>query len=72
MQLKKFKFHVQCGEYSGGWSSATGGKGTWSSSSSQSFDVIIESQYSTHAEKIALAQYGGPARCKVSYRGEVK
>jgi hypothetical protein len=72
MQLRKFKINVHCGEYSGGYNSVQGGIGTWYTSSSQQFDVVIEAQYPQQAEKIAQAQFGGPARCKIYFRGEVR
>ncbi len=72
MNLKSYRVYVEIGEYYGGYDSTMGGQGAWTSNTSQQFETVVQAQYPDMAVRIAQAQFGGPANCRVTFRGEVK
>jgi hypothetical protein len=59
--MQTFRVYVELGYY-------LGGNGAWMSSTRDQFETTITAQHWAEAEKIALAQYGGPEKCKVRVR----
>jgi hypothetical protein len=60
MELKPYRVWVELGEYQGS---------SWCSSTDKQFETIVNAWYPQKAVEIAEAQYGGPNRCRVNYRG---
>ena len=65
MDLKPYRVYVECGYFYGG-----GTNGGWCSSTDQMFETIINARSPNMAVEIARAQFGGPEKCYVTYRGE--
>ncbi len=72
MNLKSYKVYVEIGEYDGGYDSTMGGQGAWTSNTSQQFETVVQAQHPDMAVRVAQAQFGGPAHCRVTFRGEVR
>lgn len=70
MNLKSYRVYVEIGEYYGGYDPMMGGQGAWTSNTSQQFETIVQATDPSTATRMAQAQFGGPARCHVVYRGE--
>jgi hypothetical protein len=60
--MQTFTVYVELGHHIGG------PDGAWESSTSQQFETQINADNWVQAEKIALAQFGGPENCKVRVR----
>lgn len=65
MELKQYRVYVECGYYYGG-----GTDGAWCSSTDQMFETIVSAAWPQKAVEIAQAQFGGPTKCHVTFRGE--
>jgi hypothetical protein len=60
--MNSYKFYVEIGGLLEGTS-------VWTSSSSQTFQTIVQARNPTEATAMVQGQYGGPDRCRVRYLG---
>ncbi len=61
--MERHKFWVEVGEY------FNGNSGSWTTNSSNQFETIVECRNPNEGERMVQAQYGGPQRCRVNWRG---
>ena len=61
---RQHEFWVELGEYAGG-----GQSGAWCSGTDRQFVTTVQAPSPSVAENMIMAQYGGPDRCRVSFRG---
>jgi hypothetical protein len=60
--MERHKFYVEVGEY-------YNGTGAWTTNSQNQWETVIECRNPNEGERMLVAQYGGPNRVRVNWRG---
>jgi hypothetical protein len=63
-QMQSYRVYVEVGSYT-----SEGTSGAFLTESLRQFETVVNAQSSGDAVRIAEAQYGGPERCRITFRG---
>jgi hypothetical protein len=62
--MQSYRVYVEVGSYTSG-----GTSGAFQTESLRQFETVVNAQTSGDAVRIAESQYGGPERCRITFRG---
>ena len=60
--MERHKFYIEIGE-------RYNGTGAWTTNTQNQFETVVECRNANEGERMVQAQYGGPDRCRVIWRG---